>query len=82
MKFLAIGIFAVAASSLAQAGIKGSVLDESGAPIQNAVITTRTLPSLLSMSGCIVPKDEEENGDASLNGENDANDENNNENQE
>ena len=34
------------------------------------------------MSGCIVPKDEEENGDASLNGENEANDENNNENQE
>ena len=34
------------------------------------------------MSGCIVPKEEEENGDASLNGENEANDENNNENQE
>ena len=34
------------------------------------------------MSGCIVPKDEEENGDASLNGENEAIDENNNENQE
>ena len=33
------------------------------------------------MSGCIVPK-EEENGDAPLNGENDANDDNNNENQE
>ena len=48
MKFLAIGIFAVAASTLTQAGIKGSVLDESGTPIQNAVITTRTLPSLLS----------------------------------
>ena len=46
MKFLAIGIFAVATAT--QAGIKGSVLDESGVPIQNAVITTRTLPSLLS----------------------------------
>ena len=36
------------------------------------------------MSGCIVPKEEEEeeNGDASLNGENDENGENNNENQE
>ena len=35
------------------------------------------------MSGCIVPKEEEEeNGDAPLNGENDANDDNNNENQE
>ena len=34
------------------------------------------------VSGCIVPKEEEENGDASLNGENDANEENNNENQE
>ena len=31
------------------------------------------------MSGCIVPKEEEENGDASLNGENDANDETTNE---
>lgn len=31
------------------------------------------------VSGCIVPKEEEENGDASLNGENDTNDANNNE---
>ena len=31
------------------------------------------------MSGCIVPKDDEENGDAALNGENGENGENNNE---
>ena len=34
------------------------------------------------MSGCIVPKDDEENGDAALNGENGENGENNNETQE
>ena len=41
-------IITLAVATATQAGIKGSVLDESGAPIQNAVITTRTLPSLLS----------------------------------
>ena len=48
MKLTKIGIFAVAASTLAQADITGTVVDESGAPLQNAVVSMRELPSLLS----------------------------------
>lgn len=48
MKISKIGIFAVAACSLAQADLTGTVIDESGSPIHNAAVTVRTLPSLLS----------------------------------
>lgn len=48
MKLTKIGIFAVAACTLAQADITGTVVDESGAPLQNAVVSMRNLPSLLS----------------------------------
>ena len=48
MKFSKISIFAFAACALAQADIKGSIVDESGNPVHNAAVTTRTLPNLLS----------------------------------
>ena len=48
MKFSEIIIFAFAASAIAQADIKGSIVDESGNPVHNAAVTTRTLPNLLS----------------------------------
>jgi len=48
MKFSKIVIFAFAASAIAQADIKGSIVDESGNPVHNAAVTTRTLPNLLS----------------------------------
>ena len=38
----------MAACAIAQADITGTVIDEAGAPIHNAVVTTRSLPSLLS----------------------------------
>ena len=38
----------MAACAIAQANITGTVIDEAGAPIHNAVVTTRSLPSLLS----------------------------------
>ncbi len=51
MNFSKIGIFAfatLAAISAAQAGISGSIVDESGAPIHNAAVTVRTLPKLIA----------------------------------
>ena len=48
MKFSKIIIFAFAASAIAQADIKGSIVDESGNPVHNAAVTSRTLPNLLS----------------------------------
>ena len=51
MAFPKIGIFAfatLAAISAAQAGISGSIVDESGAPIHNAAVTVRTLPKLIA----------------------------------
>lgn len=48
MKFSKIGLFAFAACAIAQADIKGSIVDESGNPVHNAAVTTRTLPNLLS----------------------------------
>ena len=48
MKISAISIFTIAACILAQANIKGTVLDESGAPIHNANATIRVLPDLLA----------------------------------
>lgn len=48
MKLSKIGIFAIAACAIAQADITGTVIDESGAPLHNAVVTIRTLPSLLA----------------------------------
>ena len=48
MKFSKIIIFAFVASAIAQADIKGSIVDESGNPVHNAAVTTRTLPNLLS----------------------------------
>lgn len=48
MRLSKIGIFAVAACSLAQADLTGTVIDESGAPIHNAVVSIKTVPSLLS----------------------------------
>ena len=41
-------IITLAVATSTQAGIKGAIVDESDTPIQNAVITTRDLPSLLS----------------------------------
>ena len=48
MKLSAFGIFVAASCALVHANIKGSVFDESGAPIQNATVTIRVLPQLLS----------------------------------
>ena len=48
MKLSAIGFFAVASLALSHAGIKGIVIDESGAPIKDATVTVRALPNLLS----------------------------------
>ena len=48
MKLSAIGFFAVASFALTHAGIKGTVIDESGAPIKDATVTVRALPNLLS----------------------------------
>jgi beta-glucosidase len=51
MAFPKIGIFAfatLAAISAAQAGISGSIVDESGSPVQNAAVTIRTLPKLIA----------------------------------
>ena len=48
MKLSAIGFLAFASFALTHAGIKGTVIDESGAPIPNATITVRALPNLLS----------------------------------
>ena len=48
MKLSAIGFLAFASFALTHAGIKGTVIDESGAPIQNATVTVRALPNLLS----------------------------------
>ena len=48
MKFSKIAIFAAAACSFSLAGITGTVVDESGAPIKNAAVTVRTLPNLLA----------------------------------
>jgi beta-glucosidase len=48
MNFSKAAIFALAACAIAQANITGTVIDESGTPIHNAVATIRTLPSLLS----------------------------------
>ena len=39
---------AVAAYGFSQAAITGNVVDESGAPVQNAAVTVRTLPNLLA----------------------------------
>ena len=48
MKVSKAGFFVMAACAIAQADITGTVIDEAGAPIHNAVVTTRSLPSLLS----------------------------------
>jgi len=48
MKLSAIGFFAVASLAISHAGIKGAVIDESGAPIKDATVTVRALPNLLS----------------------------------
>ena len=48
MKVSKAGFFVMAACAIAQADITGTVIDEAGAPIHNAVVTTRNLPSLLS----------------------------------
>lgn len=48
MNFSKAAISALAACAIAQANITGTVVDESGTPIHNAVATIRTLPSLLS----------------------------------
>ena len=48
MNFSKAAISALAACAIAQANITGTVIDESGTPIHNAVATIRTLPSLLS----------------------------------
>ena len=48
MKVSKAGFFIMAACAIAQADITGTVIDEAGAPIHNAVVTTRSLPSLLS----------------------------------
>ena len=48
MKLSAIGFFAVASIALSHAGIKGTVIDETGAPIKDATVTVRALPNLLS----------------------------------
>ena len=48
MKLSAIGFFAVASIALTHAGIKGTVIDETGAPIKDATVTVRALPNLLS----------------------------------
>ena len=48
MKLSAIGFLAFASFALTHAGIKGTVIDESGAPIKDATVTVRALPNLLS----------------------------------
>ena len=48
MKLSAIGFFAVTSLALTHAGIRGNVIDESGAPIKNATVTVRALPKLVA----------------------------------
>lgn len=48
MKFSKICIFTFSACAIAQADIKGFIVDETGFPVHNAAVTTRTLPNLLS----------------------------------
>ena len=48
MKLSAIGFLAFASFALTHAGIKGTVIDESGVPIKDATVTVRALPNLLS----------------------------------
>ena len=51
MAFPKIDIFAfatLAAFSATQAGISGTIVDESGTPVHNAAVTVRTLPKLIA----------------------------------
>ena len=51
MAFPKIGIFAfatLAAFSATQAGISGTIVDESATPVHNAAVTVRTLPKLIA----------------------------------
>ena len=48
MNFCKVGIFAIAACAIAQASVKGTIVDEAGNPVHNAAVTARTLPNLLS----------------------------------
>ncbi len=48
MKLSAIGFFAVTSLAFAHAGIRGNVIDESGAPIKNTTVTVRALPKLVA----------------------------------
>jgi beta-glucosidase len=51
MFFPKIGISAIvtfAVATTAQAGIKGTIVDESGNPVHNAAVTIRTLPNLIA----------------------------------